>query len=174
MMKQSLQDMTARSADRTQFGVPINTFELIQEKMVKAKVHGYVSSAITAFTAGMLENNPTALVAMESSHCKLFGTTRAWETVYDALQVAGGAGYLTTQPYEKRMRDFRVTTIFEGTTEIHSVYPAMFVLRMLSKRIQASTTGRLSKGVLLAKEMFRRTGPAGQRNVSPHALADRI
>ena len=157
MMKQSLQDMTERSADRTQFGVPINTFELIQEKMVKAKVHGYVSSAITTFTAGMLENNPTALVAMESSHCKLFGTTRAWETVYDALQVAGGSGYLTTQPYEKRMRDFRVTTIFEGTTEIHSVYPAMFVLRMLSKRMQASATGRLSKWVLLAKEVFRRT-----------------
>jgi acyl-CoA dehydrogenase family protein 9 len=157
MMKQSLQDMTERSADRTQFGVPINTFELIQEKMVKAKVHGYVSSAITTFTAGMLENNPTALVAMESSHCKLFGTTRAWEIVYDALQVAGGSGYLTTQPYEKRMRDFRVTTIFEGTTEIHSVYPAMFVLRMLSKRMQASATGRLSKWVLLAKEVFRRT-----------------
>jgi len=157
MMKQSLQDMTERSADRTQFGVPINTFELIQEKMVKAKVHGYVSSAITTFTAGMLENNPTALVAMESSHCKLFGTTRAWETVYDALQVAGGSGYLTTQPYEMRMRDFRVTTIFEGTTEIHSVYPAMFVLRMLSKRMQASATGRLSKWVLLAKEVFRRT-----------------
>jgi acyl-CoA dehydrogenase family protein 9 len=157
MMKQSLRDMTKRSADRTQFGVPINTFELIQEKMVKAKVHGYVSSAITAFTAGMLENNPTALVAMESSHCKLFGTTRAWETIYDALQVAGGSGYLTTQPYEKRMRDFRVTTIFEGTTEIHSVYPAMFVLRMLSKRMQASATGRLSQLILLAKEMFRRT-----------------
>ena len=157
MMKQSLRDMTKRSANRTQFGVPINTFELIQEKMVKAKVHGYVSSAITAFTAGMLENNPTALVAMESSHCKLFGTTRAWETIYDALQVAGGSGYLTTQPYEKRMRDFRVTTIFEGTTEIHSVYPAMFVLRMLSKRMQASATGRLSQLVLLAKEMFRRT-----------------
>jgi acyl-CoA dehydrogenase family protein 9 len=156
-MKQSLQDMTKRSANRTQFGVPINKFELIQEKMVKAKVHGYVSSAITALTAGMLENNPTALVAMESSHCKLFGTTRAWETIYDALQVAGGSGYLTTQPYEKRMRDFRVTTIFEGTTEIHSVYPALFALRMLSKRMQASSSGRLSQLVLLVKEMFRRT-----------------
>ena len=157
MMKQSLRDMTKRSADRTQFGVPINKFELIQEKMVKAKVYEYVSSAITAFTAGMLENNPTALVAMESSHCKLFGTTRAWEIIYDALQVAGGSGYLTTQPYEKRMRDFRVTTIFEGTTEIHSVYPAMFVLRTLSKRMQASASGKLSQLVLLVKEMFRRT-----------------
>ncbi len=157
MIKQSLRDMAKRSADRTQFGLPINKFELIQEKMVKAKVYGYVSSAMTAFTAGMLENNSTALVAMESSHCKLFGTTRAWETIYDALQVAGGSGYLTTQPYEKRMRDFRVTTIFEGTTEIHSVYPAMFVLRTLSKRMQASAPGRLSQLVLLVKDMFRRT-----------------
>jgi acyl-CoA dehydrogenase family protein 9 len=157
MMKQSLRDMTKRSADRTQFGVPINKFELIQEKMVKAKVYGYVSSAMTALTAGMLKNNPTALVAMESSHCKLFGTTRAWETIYDALQVAGGAGYLTTQPYEKRMRDFRVTTIFEGTTEIHSVYPAMFVLRTLSKRMQTSASGKLSQVAFLVKEMFHRT-----------------
>jgi acyl-CoA dehydrogenase family protein 9 len=138
MMKQSLRDMVKRSAGRTQFGVPINQFELIQEKLVKAHVNGYVSSAITAFTAGMLETNPLATVAMESSHCKLFGTTRAWDTLYDALQVAGGSGYLSTQPYEKRMRDFRVTTIFEGTTEIHSIYPALFVLRTLIKQ---TTTG---------------------------------
>ena len=157
MMKQSFQDMAKRSAGRTQFGVPINKFELIQEKMVRAKVYGYVSSAMTAFTAGMLENNSTALVAMESSHCKLFGTTRAWEAIYDALQVAGGSGYLTTQPYEKRMRDFRVTTIFEGTTEIHSIYPALFVLRTLSKRMQASASSRLSQLALLIKQMFRRT-----------------
>ena len=157
MMKQSLLDMANRAAGRIQFGVPINQFELIQEKMVQAKVHGYVASAMTTFTAGMLESNPTATVAMESSHCKLFGTTRAWDTVYDALQVAGGAGYLTTQPYEKRMRDFRVTTIFEGTTEIHSVYPALFVLRTLSKRLQAGASGRLSQFIALLKEMFRPT-----------------
>ncbi|MDX1707624.1 MAG: acyl-CoA dehydrogenase family protein, partial [Desulfobacterales bacterium] len=157
MMKQSLRDMAKRAASRTQFGVPINQFELIQEKMVKARVNGYVASAMTAFTAGMLQANPTALVAMESSHCKLFGTTRAWDTLYDALQVAGGSGYLTTQPYEKRMRDFRVTTIFEGTTEIHSMYPAMFVLRTLSKRIQAEASGKLAQFMALLKEMFRRS-----------------
>jgi acyl-CoA dehydrogenase family protein 9 len=157
MMKQSLADMAQRSASRTQFGVSINQFELIQEKMVKAKVNGYVASAMTAFTAGMLESHPTALVAMESSHCKLFGTTRAWDAIYDALQVAGGSGYLSTQPYEKRMRDFRVTTIFEGTTEIHSIYPATFALRLLGKRIQAKTTGRLSQVVMLIKELFRRS-----------------
>ena len=157
MMKQSLLDMTDRAASRTQFGVPINQFELIQEKLVKAKVYGYMASAMTTFTAGMLESNPTATVAIESSHCKLFGTTRAWDTVYDALQVAGGSGYLTTQPYEKRMRDFRVTTIFEGTTEIHSIYPALFVLRTLSKRSQAEASGRLPQFIALVKKMFGRT-----------------
>jgi acyl-CoA dehydrogenase family protein 9 len=157
MMKQSLRDMADRSASRTQFGVSINQFELIQEKMVKADVNEYVTSAMTAFTAGMLESDPFAAVAIESSHCKLFGTTRAWDATYDALQVAGGSGYLTTQPYEKRMRDFRVTTIFEGTTEIHSIYPALFVLRTLSKRLQALATGRPSRFVLLLKETFCRT-----------------
>jgi acyl-CoA dehydrogenase family protein 9 len=45
-----------------------------------------------------------------------------------------------TQPYEKRMRDFRVVPIFEGTTEIHSVYPTLFLLGRLNKEL------RLHKG----------------------------
>jgi len=154
MMKQSLRDMVKRSSSRTQFGVSINHFELIQEMMVKAKVNSYVASAMTAFAAGMLEQNPLAPVAAESSHCKLFGTNRAWDTLYDALQVAGGSGYLSTQPYEKRMRDFRVTTIFEGTTEIHSIYPALFLMRNLKKHILTKHTGKISKMVSLIKELF--------------------
>ena len=75
---------------------------------------------------------------VETSHCKLFGTTRAWDAVYDALQAAGGAGYLKTLPYEKRMRDFRVTTVFEGTTEVHSVYPALLGMRSIPKKLKES------------------------------------
>jgi acyl-CoA dehydrogenase family protein 9 len=155
-MNQSIRDMEKQSARRRQFGVEINSFELIQEKMVQARVNSYVASAMTAFTAGMLDDHPQGLVAIESSHCKLFGTTRAWDTLYDALQVAGGSGYLTTQPYEKRLRDFRVTTIFEGTTEIHAIYPALFVLRNLNKHMKAvhpSTTSRL---LFLLKGLFGR------------------
>jgi acyl-CoA dehydrogenase family protein 9 len=153
----SRRDMEKQSARRIQFGVPINTFELIQEKIVKAKVDGYVTSAITAFIAGLLENNPLAPVAIESSHCKLFGTTRAWDTLYNGLQVAGGSGYLNTQPYEKRMRDFRVTTIFEGTTEIHSIYPPLFVMRNLDKKMKAAHRSKTSRLAFLLKTMFART-----------------
>jgi acyl-CoA dehydrogenase family protein 9 len=155
-LHQSMLDMEKQSARRIQFGVPINTFELIQEKIVKAKVDGYVTSAITAFTAGLLENDSLAPVAIESSHCKLFGTTRAWDTLYNALQTAGGSGYLATQPYEKRMRDFRVTTIFEGTTEIHSIYPPLFVLRNLDKEMRAANRSTTSKLAFLLKGMFVR------------------
>jgi acyl-CoA dehydrogenase family protein 9 len=155
-LMQSRRDMEKQSARRIQFGVPINTFELIQEKMVKAKVDGYLTSAITAFTAGLLENDPLAAVAIESSHCKLFGTTRAWESLYNGLQVAGGSGYLATQPYEKRMRDFRVTTIFEGTTEIHSIYPPLFVLRNLEKEMRAANRSTTSRLTFLLKGMFSR------------------
>lgn len=157
MIKQSLKDMTRRSALRTQFGIPINQFELVQEKMVKARVNGTVAAAMTAFAAGALDRDPLAAVAIESSHCKLFGTTRAWDTLYDALQVAGGAGYLSTQPYEKRMRDFRVTTIFEGTTEIHSIYPALFVIRAISKKMLAQHRDRISQVLFLIKGLLGTT-----------------
>jgi acyl-CoA dehydrogenase family member 9 len=155
-MNQSIQDMKKQSARRRQFGVEINSFELIQEKMVQARVNSYVASAITAFTAGMLDDHPQARVAIESSHCKLFGTTRAWDTLYDALQVAGGSGYLTTQPYEKRLRDFRVTTIFEGTTEIHAIYPALFVLRNLNKHMKAAHPSTTSRLLFLLKGLLGR------------------
>ena len=54
------------------------------------------------------------------------------------------------------MRDFRVTTIFEGTTEIHSIYPALFLLRDLNKRLQVGASGRLPQLIALVKKIFSR------------------
>ncbi|TVR90966.1 MAG: hypothetical protein EA428_07075 [Spirochaetaceae bacterium] len=133
IMLQSLADMYAHASGRVQFDNPIKEFELIQEKIVRAKVHAFAARNMTFFTAKALEADPLAKVAIEGSHCKLYGTTRAWDTLYDALQTAGGLGFLSTQPYEKRMRDFRATTIFEGTSEIHSMYPPLVLLRGYAK-----------------------------------------
>jgi acyl-CoA dehydrogenase family protein 9 len=132
-------------------------FPLIQEKLVKTRVYSFVSSAMNNFAAGPLEEDPLINVAIETSHCKLFGTTRAWDTLYDALQVAGGAGYLATQPYEKRMRDFRVATLFEGTTEIHSIYPPLFLMRKTVKQIQQMVKTKFSQIWSLVKFFFKKT-----------------
>jgi len=154
IMEQSLLDMKHRSETRKQFGMPIKEFELIQEKLVQAAVDGYIASAMTCFTAMQLEQDPLSAVAIESSHCKLFGTTRAWQTLYNAMQVAGGAGYLATHPYEQRMRDFRVTTIFEGTTEIHSMYPALSLIRALGKKMSGENRGKSRQALYLLRGAF--------------------
>jgi acyl-CoA dehydrogenase family protein 9 len=145
LLSASLRDMSRRSRTRAQFGSPIREFELIQEKLVHARVHGLAASAMTSFTAELLARDPLSNVALESSHCKLYGTTRCWDTLYDAQQTAGGSGYLSTLPYEKRLRDFRVTTIFEGTTEIHSIYPPLALFRFFGKRMEGlGAAGRLA------------------------------
>jgi acyl-CoA dehydrogenase family protein 9 len=145
LMEQSLHDMLKRAANRVQFGTPIMRFPLIQEKIVKARVNGTVSAAMNTFAAKLLDQHPLADLAIETSHCKLFGTTRAWDTLNDALQVAGGAGYLATQPYEKRLRDFRVATVFEGTTEIHSIYPPLFVMRRITRQLGDRSWGIMGR-----------------------------
>lgn len=154
LMELSLEDMISRSGSRKQFGVPIRNFELIQDKLVQARVNQYAAATMTDFTADLLSKDPLAPVAIESSHCKLFGTTRAWDTLYNAQQVAGGAGYLSTLPYEKRLRDFRVSTIFEGTTEIHSIYPALYLLRIMIRGMKSISGGRLGQAIHLVKAML--------------------
>lgn len=159
VMKQAVEDMLKRASSRKQFGVPIKDFELIQEKIVNARVRSVVAEAMTHFTAHLLKEEPLANMAIESSHSKLFGTDNAWGTLYDSLQVAGGAGYLSAMPYEKRMRDFRVTTIFEGTSEIHSIYPAVHLLRKLGKEVKALEQSKLKQAIFIVSGLLR-PGPA--------------
>jgi acyl-CoA dehydrogenase family member 9 len=157
MMRQSLEDMSKRSSTRVQFGIPIREFPLIQEKLARAKVNSFVSAALNEFTATLLEKNPKGNLAVETSHCKLFGTTRAWDTLYDAFQVAGGSAYLATNPYEKRLRDFRVATVFEGTTEIHSIYPALTALRSLNREVRQVGEKPSSRVRSFLTNLFHRT-----------------
>ena len=174
VMKLSLKDMAKRAERRVQFGVPIHRFQLIQEKIVRAKANSYAVAAMTEMTAAMLARNPFAPVAIESSHCKLFGTTKAWDTLYDALQVAGGAGYLSTNPYEKRMRDFRVTTIFEGTTEIHSMYPALYFMRDIMRQHKQMASKKFEFLIFIIKSIFLRTRWHVKFEVGPMRQAARV
>ncbi|MGO8942509.1 MAG: acyl-CoA dehydrogenase family protein [Syntrophobacteraceae bacterium] len=155
LMSVSVRDMLARASSRIQFQVPIKSFQLVQEKIVRAEVGIAVSSAMNRLVAGIFQSEPLVPMAIETSHCKLYGTTRAWDTVYDALQVAGGAGYLKTLPYEKRMRDFRVATVFEGTTELHSIYPALLGMRQIQKRLKESGRSYLGLAFELLKLLVK-------------------
>ena len=67
--------------------------------------------------------------ALEGACCKVFGTEAVWQTINDALQIAGGNGFMEEYPYERALRDSRINMIFEGTNEILRVLVALSGMR---------------------------------------------
>ena len=60
---------------------------------------------------------------------KLFASEKANRACYDALQLMGGAGYTEEYPLERYARDVRVTTIYEGTSEIQRLVIANYLTK---------------------------------------------
>jgi alkylation response protein AidB-like acyl-CoA dehydrogenase len=63
--------------------------------------------------------------SLEAAISKIFATEAMWRTTYEAQQVAAGSGYMRELPYEQAVRDARILTIFEGTSEILRLYVAL-------------------------------------------------
>ncbi|EKD37670.1 MAG: hypothetical protein ACD_75C01045G0001 [uncultured bacterium] len=66
--------------------------------------------------------------AKEASMAKVFATESANKACYDAMQIFGGYGYTRDFPIERYARDVRVTTIYEGTSEIQRLIIAREIL----------------------------------------------
>jgi alkylation response protein AidB-like acyl-CoA dehydrogenase len=60
---------------------------------------------------------------------KLFASEKANDACYSALQIMGGAGYVREYPLERMARDVRITSIYEGTSEIQRVIIARDLLK---------------------------------------------
>jgi acyl-CoA dehydrogenase family protein 9 len=63
--------------------------------------------------------------SLESAICKVYGSEAAWRTADDALQIAGGRGYMRDRPFERFLRDARINRIFEGTNEVLRMFIAL-------------------------------------------------
>jgi acyl-CoA dehydrogenase family member 9 len=63
--------------------------------------------------------------AVEAAISKVFATEALWRTTDEALQVAGGNGYMREFPYERALRDCRIFRIWEGTNEILRLFIAL-------------------------------------------------
>jgi acyl-CoA dehydrogenase family protein 9 len=66
----------------------------------------------------------------------VFGTETVWNVINDALQIAGGNGFMEEYPYERALRDSRVNMIFEGTNEILRVLVALSGVRDLASDLK--------------------------------------
>jgi alkylation response protein AidB-like acyl-CoA dehydrogenase len=114
-----VEESVGYAKEREQFGRPIASFQLVQA-MIADMVLRTEASRMLVWRAGWLKDagRPNTL---ETSIAKLHATEAAVECANTAIQVHGGAGYVDDHPVERYFRDVRVTTLYEGTSQIQKL-----------------------------------------------------
>jgi butyryl-CoA dehydrogenase len=107
------------SKDRVQFGRPIASFQLVQEMLADIKLQTDAARMLV-WRAGNLKDTGKPNTT-ETSIAKLFATEAAVHCANVAIQVHGGSGYVDDYPVERYFRDVRVTTLYEGTSQIQKL-----------------------------------------------------
>jgi acyl-CoA dehydrogenase family member 9 len=74
--------------------------------------------------------------SLESAICKVAGTEFLWYAANRSLQLAGGAGYMRDEPYEKYLRDIRIFPIFEGANDVMRAFIALAGMKPLGDELK--------------------------------------
>jgi len=114
------------SKEREQFGSPLSKFQGIRWMIADMAVQ-IEAARLLAFNAASMKDRGERFSA-EASMAKLFASETSNRCAYTALQIHGGYGYSTEYPVERYYRDARVTTIYEGTSEVQRIVIANSVL----------------------------------------------
>jgi alkylation response protein AidB-like acyl-CoA dehydrogenase len=113
-------DASVRYAkERQQFGRPIASFQLVQEMLADMALQTDAARMLV-WRAGYLKDSGQPNTT-ETSVAKLYATEAAIRCANTAIQVHGGSGYVDDYPVERYLRDVRVTTLYEGTSQIQKL-----------------------------------------------------
>ena len=112
----ALEDSWAYLQEREQFGHPIGAFQALRFALADMAAEVAQARAFWQQVAHLLDQGDTA--ESESAQVKLLATEMAVRVTNQAMQLHGGNGYTTERRIERYWRDARLTTIFEGTSEI--------------------------------------------------------
>ncbi|MEV7927988.1 acyl-CoA dehydrogenase family protein [Kitasatospora sp. NPDC088779] len=107
------------AGEREQFGRPIASHQLVQELLAGIAVDVEAARLLTWKVADHIERGLP--FATESSVAKLYASEAAVRAANNALQVFGGYGFIDEYPVGKYLRDARVMTLYEGTSQIHQL-----------------------------------------------------
>lgn len=121
---------TKYTLERSQFGQKIANFQAIQWKIANAYTELEAARLLLMNAAFRKEQGQS--FAKEASMAKMYATESANRACYEALQILGGYGYSQDFPLERYYRDARVTTIYEGTSEIQRLIIAREILNQFS------------------------------------------
>ena len=119
-----LEAATAYAGQRTQFGKPIGGHQLVQELLADTAVDVDAGRMLTWLAADLLDRGDRVSrseIGIAASKAKLFASEAAVRAANNCLQVFGGYGYVDEYPVGKYLRDARVMTLYEGTSQIQKL-----------------------------------------------------
>lgn len=154
------------SAERKQFGVSINSFGAIKQKLAEMAVRIYACESLCYRAGQDIEDRMSALAAegmadaeaklkaleqfaIEAAIAKVHGSEVLDYVVDQGVQVYGGMGYSADAPMERAYRDARISRIYEGTNEINR----MLMVGMLLKRAMKGEIALFEPAMAVANEL---------------------
>ena len=127
-------DSIAYAKERQQFGKPIAEFQMIQAMIADSQAETYAAECMIMDAARRRDAGED--VTLLASSTKLFATEACGRVADRAVQVFGGAGYVSDYGIERFYRDVRIFRLYEGTSQIQQI----IIARELAK---AAKAGRL-------------------------------
>jgi alkylation response protein AidB-like acyl-CoA dehydrogenase len=124
----ALEESVRYSRQRVQFGEAISSFQAVQHILADMATQVEAARALLYATAKTIDAGEKRF-SKESAMTKLFCSDTAMKVTVDAVQVMGGYGYMREYPAEKRMRDAKITQIYEGTNQIQRNEIALQLIR---------------------------------------------
>ncbi|MGW5578187.1 acyl-CoA dehydrogenase family protein [Micromonospora chokoriensis] len=107
------------AGERTQFGKPIAGHQLVQQLLAAIAMDTAAARLLVWQVADLIDRDQP--FATEASMAKLFASEAAVRAANNAVQVFGGYGYIDEYPVGKYLRDARVATLYEGTSQIQQL-----------------------------------------------------
>ena len=125
-----IRDSLDYAIQRKQFGKPIAEQQLIQAMLADSKTETYAAQCMVMETARKRDNGEN--VSTESSASKLFATEMVGRVADRAVQIHGGAGYMSEYAVERFYRDVRLFRLYEGTSQIQQIIIARNMIKEAS------------------------------------------
>jgi len=123
----ALEEATQYARERKQFGRSIGDYEAIQWSLADCRTELEAARALTLRAAWLKEQGRP--FSAEAAMAKLYASEASNRICQRALQIHGGYGYVRDFAVERHLRDARVTTIYEGTSEIQRIVIARSATR---------------------------------------------
>lgn len=122
-----LEDALRYAVERQQFGKPIAEFQLVQSMLADSKAEIYAARSMVLDAARRRDNKED--ISTEAACCKMFSSEMCGRVADRAVQIHGGAGYVSEYAIERFYRDVRLFRIYEGTTQIQQLVIAKNMIK---------------------------------------------